>query len=240
MQPVATEKAFIYSLNSFGTLFPSISLLLRLILGSSTGCFDGIDSPIIEGYGVCKCSFACQASTNSSSLFRSVKSRTESVSLRYPLDQSGKEARGRSFHHGRFVMKLRQAAAKSPKYGVLISCLLFLTVYLVSVTIVHAVAINLIENESMGSIEGVEVRVGRGDLASDFFDHHPAYTTIDPNAPSKRERVYLLPYTISHLVIGVKYFAPLTIVCDGCASNLRKQVIQRKTEVFYKLIRIST
>jgi hypothetical protein len=59
-----------------------------------------------------------------------------------------------------------------------------------SVKIIHAVAVNLIENESLGVVEGVEVRVGRGELASDFFDHHPPYTTIDPNASSTLKNNY--------------------------------------------------
>ena len=38
-----------------------------------------------------------------------------SVNIPYPIQADGARSEGKSFHHGKFIMKLREAAAKSPK-----------------------------------------------------------------------------------------------------------------------------
>jgi hypothetical protein len=44
---------------------------------------------------------------------------SEGVALPYP-EPDGETVRGVSFHHGRFVMQLRRAAARAPKYTPLV------------------------------------------------------------------------------------------------------------------------
>ena len=63
-------------------------------------CLEGIDSPQVHGYAVFN--------------------GTESAELTYPPNSDGSLPIGRSFHHGRFVMKLREAAMNAPNVTVVI------------------------------------------------------------------------------------------------------------------------
>ena len=62
-------------------------------LGMET-CVDGIDSQMVQGY----CLFKGDAEAK----------------LMYPLEGLGDDVAGRSFHHGRFIQKLRHKAASCP------------------------------------------------------------------------------------------------------------------------------
>jgi len=68
-----------------------VAQLTKMNLGD---CLEGIDSASIHGY--------------------SIFWRDERVQLTYPQSADGTPLRGRSFHHGRFIMNLRRAAAKQP------------------------------------------------------------------------------------------------------------------------------
>jgi squalene monooxygenase len=57
------------------------------------------------------------------------------------LSESGGKPEGRSFHHGRFVQKLRGAAMRSP-----------------NVTVVESTAMDVVKNEWTGQILGVECK----------------------------------------------------------------------------------
>lgn len=61
-------------------------------------CVDGIDAQHVQGY----CLF---------------KNGKEAL-MQYPLDGMGPDVAGRSFHHGRFIQRLRQAAAAAPNVTV--------------------------------------------------------------------------------------------------------------------------
>ena len=64
------------------------------------------------------------------------------VKIPYPAnmtDQKGRKPQGRSFHHGRFVQKLRMAAMRTP-----------------NVTVVETTATSLIKNGDTGQVLGVE------------------------------------------------------------------------------------
>ena len=87
----------------------------------------------------------------------------KTVHIPYPSTEQG-----RSFHHGRFIMKLREFAIKAE-----------------SVDVLEGTVTGLVES-STGRVEGVRVSV------------------------DKRETVYR---------------APITIVADGCFSNLRSAVL---------------
>eukprot|EP01132_Coremiostelium_polycephalum_P010172 gene10172-12478_t len=57
-------------------------------------CFEGIDASTVHGYGIFK--------------------KGKGVKLSYPKDRNGAIINGWSFHHGRFVQKLRQKAMTAP------------------------------------------------------------------------------------------------------------------------------
>ncbi|KAF2456594.1 squalene monooxygenase erg1, partial [Lineolata rhizophorae] len=121
-------------------------------------CLEGIEAVKCEGYDVFY--------------------GAQEVLIPYPAEAAGKarrgkKAEGRSFHHGRFVQKLRAAAAAAP-----------------NVTVVETTAKELVRNGWTGQVLGVESSTN---LRKDY------------------------------------YFAHLTIVADGHASNFRKFAHPRPT-----------
>ncbi|RCH77538.1 Squalene epoxidase, partial [Rhizopus stolonifer] len=97
-------------------------------------------------------------------------------SIPYPLDEiTGKKARGKSFHHGRFISNLRKAAISTE-----------------NVTVKELTVTSLIKEEN-GRVIGA--------------------TTLD-----KSNQEY-------------KFYAPLTIVCDGIFSKFRKEMTVKKPDV---------
>ena len=96
----------------------------------------------------------------------------------YPPDpETGLHPQGRSFHHGRFVQKLRGAAARAP-----------------NVTVLEATVKDLLKDTSSGNVLGVTCR-RKGEKEDEHF------------------------------------LASLTIAADGYASNFRKHLVKKKTEV---------
>jgi squalene monooxygenase len=88
-------------------------------------CLDGIDAIKVQGYAV-------------------VYYGNEVV-IRYPLNASKasdqKRPEGMSFHHGRFIAKLREAAMRAP-----------------NVTVIETTVSELIKNEWTGQVLGVECK----------------------------------------------------------------------------------
>ena len=87
-----------------------------------TDCLEGIDAVKVKGYNVIY--------------------YKEEVEIPYPADKdcpSGKRPEGRSFHHGRFVQRLREAAMRQP-----------------NVTVIESTASELIRNGWTGQVLGVE------------------------------------------------------------------------------------
>jgi len=123
------------------------------------GCLDGIDSPCSHGYVV-------------------FKQDGSSVRLQYPPDPvAGANPVARTFHHGRFIMRLREAArAAAP-----------------AVTLREGTVKRLIEDEATGRVVGVQY-VHKSDGG----------------------------------VVTCEARAPLTIVCDGCNSDFRRQMVPSK------------
>ncbi|KAF9195087.1 Squalene epoxidase [Haplosporangium sp. Z 11] len=123
-------------------------------------CLEGIDAIPTYGYGVIRGS--------------------EHVHIPYLIDpETGKQGQGRSFHHGRFIQKLRAAASQTP-----------------NVTVVEATV-----NEITYDEDGVRV-IG-------------VTCTQKKRAAGTEENV------------TTQYFAPLTVIADGCFSKFRKQFIQK-------------
>lgn len=92
-------------------------------------CLEGIDAIEVDGYNVIL--------------------RGTHMKIPYPVDKStGSAPQGRSFHHGRFIMKLREAAKATS-----------------NVTIVEATATSMIKSSS--DVIGVQATVG--DLPALFF-----------------------------------------------------------------------
>ncbi|EFA77704.1 squalene monooxygenase [Heterostelium album PN500] len=128
-------------------------------------CFDGIDATPAYGYGIFK--------------------GTDGVRLSYPRESNNspaKVANGFSFHHGRFVQKLRNMASM-----------------VAAVNLVQGTVKSLIEDDSSNTIVGIKYTTQL--LGGDAL--------TDNDKPQLIER---------------EAFAPLTIVVDGCFSNLRKSL----------------
>ncbi|KAH9797016.1 Squalene monooxygenase [Citrus sinensis] len=98
----------------------------------------------------------------------------KSTKLSYPLGSFNSNVAGRSFHHGRFVQRMREKAASLP-----------------NVRMEQGTVTSLLERN--GTIKGVEYKTKTG-------EKHTAY-------------------------------APLTVVCDGCCSNLRRNLCNPKVEI---------
>ncbi|KAG0129019.1 squalene epoxidase-domain-containing protein [Tuber indicum] len=81
-------------------------------------CLEGIDAIPVYGY---QCIY-----------------HGEGVTIPYPRGQDGRAPEGRSFHHGKFIMKLREAARNAP-----------------NVTIVETTAREIVKDESSGQVLGV-------------------------------------------------------------------------------------
>ncbi|KAL0365673.1 UNVERIFIED_CONTAM: Squalene monooxygenase SE1 [Sesamum angustifolium] len=134
---------------------------LKLVELGMEECVHGIDSQQVYGYALYK--------------------EGKYAKLTYPLQEFSSDVSGRSFHHGRFIQRLREKAASLPKYG--FPFLLtnpnnpFWLTFLGTVT-------SLIEEK--GTVKGVKYKNKDGQ--------------------------------------DIKTYAPLTIVCDGCFSNLRKNL----------------
>jgi len=62
------------------------------------GCVEDIDGVEVKGYVV-----------------MTGPEGREAIPLDYPVQDTGHRVSGISFHHGRFVMQLRRAAARAPK-----------------------------------------------------------------------------------------------------------------------------
>ncbi|KAL7315953.1 Squalene epoxidase [Mucor circinelloides] len=120
-------------------------------------CVEGIDGIPCYGYGVIR--------------------QGETVEIPYPIDsETEKQAVGKSFHHGRFIQKLREAASSTE-----------------NVTVKEATVNSLLREENGDKVIGV-VAQSKADEES-------------------------------------KYYAPLTIVCDGLFSKFRKEFTTKTPDV---------
>lgn len=127
---------------------------LKLVELGMEECVSGIDSQQVYGYVLYK--------------------EGKYAKLTYPLQEFSSDVSGRSFHHGRFIQRLRQKAASLP-----------------NVRMEQGTVTSLIEEK--GTVKGVKYKNKDGQDA--------------------------------------KAYAPLTIVCDGCFSNLRKNLCVPQVDI---------
>ncbi|XP_073124406.1 squalene epoxidase 3-like [Henckelia pumila] len=127
---------------------------LKLVELGMEECVSGIDSQQVYGYVLYK--------------------EGKYAKLTYPLQEFSSDVSGRSFHHGRFIQRLRHKAASLP-----------------NVRMEQGTVTSLIEEK--GTVKGVKYKNKDGQ--------------------------------------DVKAYAPLTIVCDGCFSNLRKNLCVPKVDI---------
>ncbi|KAG0464889.1 hypothetical protein HPP92_019053 [Vanilla planifolia] len=127
---------------------------LKLIELGIEDCVEEIDAQRVVGYALFK--------------------DGQNTKLSYPLEKYGSNVAGRSFHHGRFVQKMRQKAISLP-----------------NVQMEEGTVTSLLEEN--GIVKGVTYKNKSGE--------------------------------------ELKACAPLTIVCDGCFSNLRRSLCSPKVEV---------
>ncbi|KAF9161424.1 Squalene epoxidase [Actinomortierella ambigua] len=148
-------------------------------------CLEGIDSIPTYGYGVIR--------------------GKESVHIPYLTDpETGKTYQGRSFHHGRFIQKLRAAASAVP-----------------SVTVVEATVNDVAKDDNGIRVLGVQCTLKK--------DGDNAGAPTDEAAAAQGDNQ---PTIITTSAKGqVKYYAPLTVIADGCFSKFRKHFIQKPVSV---------
>ncbi|XP_024538071.1 squalene epoxidase 3 [Selaginella moellendorffii] len=130
---------------------------LKLVELGMKDCVDEIEAQRVHGYA----------------LFKDGRD----AKVGYPLKGRSEDVAGRSFHHGRFVQRLRQKADS-----------------LHTVKLVEGTVLSLIEGD--GIVKGVRYRVKKEDG-----------------------------------VQVVEAYAPITFVCDGYSSNLRKNLCTPKVDV---------
>lgn len=130
---------------------------------------EGIDATTVKGY--------------------SVIYHGESVSIPYPTrPDDGKRYEGRAFHHGRFIMKLREAARKAP-----------------NVTVVETTATDLVKGQIGGEVLGVTALTDR---RKDYF--FGSLTVIADGYASKFRK----QYRAQAPVVKSKFFALELIDAD--------------------------
>ncbi|KAF2400576.1 SE-domain-containing protein [Trichodelitschia bisporula] len=112
-------------------------------------CLDDIDAIPVHGYEVIY--------------------HGEAVEIPYPVGPNGKRPEGRSFHHGRFIGKLRAAAMRAK-----------------NVTVVETTAVDLIKDDETGQVLGVECKT-KGEKEY-YFGH---LTAIADGYASKFRKDYI-------------------------------------------------
>lgn len=120
-------------------------------------CLEGIDAIPVKGYDV-------------------IYYGTE-VNIPYPQNAASKgvRAEGRSFHHGRFVQRLREAAMRNE-----------------NVTVIETTATEIIKNGWTGQVLGVECTTNR---EKDYYFGH--LTIIADGYASKFRKEYIRPQPVS-------------------------------------------
>nr|GMC89617.1 squalene monooxygenase-like [Ipomoea batatas] len=127
---------------------------LKLIELGLEDCLGTIDAQRVYGYA----------------LFKDGRS----TKLSYPLEKFESDVTGRSFHHGRFVQRMREKAATVP-----------------NIRLEQGTVMRLVEED--GTVKGVQYKNKDGQELTSY--------------------------------------APLTIVCDGCSSNLRRSLCDPKVDI---------
>nr|GMC83569.1 squalene monooxygenase-like [Ipomoea batatas] len=127
---------------------------LKLIELGLEDCLGTIDAQRVYGYA----------------LFKDGRS----TKLSYPLEKFESDVTGRSFHHGRFVQRMREKAAT-----------------LSNIRLEQGTVMRLVEED--GTVKGVQYKNKDGQELTSY--------------------------------------APLTIVCDGCSSNLRRSLCDPKVDI---------
>lgn len=124
--------------------------------------------------------------------------------LSYPLEKFHADVAGRSFHNGRFIQRMREKAATLPKYAFL--PMFFHVFYLILSLCINAdniLCVRLLCNS---------VRLEQGTVTS-LVEENGSIKGVQYKKRDGQE---------------LKAYAPLTIVCDGCFSNLRRSLCEPK------------
>jgi squalene monooxygenase len=159
-------------------------------------CLAGIDATPVRGYAVAKAG--------------------ETVHIPYP---GGRE--GRSFHHGRFIVKLREKVLGEAEKG--------------SVDVVEATVQELLECDLTGRVLGVkatrkakaEAPVANGHANGDANGHANGHANGDANGHANGHANGAANGDAQQDSTPTQesFFADLTIIADGCFSNFRTSVL---------------
>lgn len=136
----------------------------------------------------------------------------KNTKLSYPLEKFHSDVSGRSFHNGRFIQRMREKAATLSKYTFLPSYRFAVTYYsLMLVKIcpffifLSLIMINLL----------FSVKLEQGTVTS-LLEENKTISGVQYKTKDGQEHTA---------------YAPLTIVCDGCFSNLRRALCNPKVKL---------
>ena len=125
-------------------------------------------------------------------------------------EEAGEEVAGRSFHNGRFVMRLREEAARVE------------TVKLVEGTVVSLLDAqgDRHDADSSAPVAGVRYRVKSDGADGDGDEEEEEWEENEDGKQKKKKKK----------TQELDVFAPLTVVCDGMFSSLRKNLSNARVE----------
>ena len=197
-----------------GELLQPGGVLALRSLGLET-CVDGIDAQKVHGYAMYMDGKESKVEYPTDDIFiRSRRRNADAVSggesnsgeQNESSQQEDVEIAGRSFHNGRFVMRLREEARKVK-----------------NVNLIEGTVTSLLDKEGSKHDDKSDKPVGgvrfRVTLKNQKLEENSTSNTVDANDNLKAKKTR-----------DVDVFAPLTIVCDGMFSSLRKTLSTAKIE----------
>ena len=125
------------------------------------------------------------------------------TTLSYPLEKFHSDVAGRSFRNGRFIQRMREKAATLPKY---FSFLFTLKLFYGPKTLI-TVSCTTTSNGCPCNF-AFSVRLEQGTVTS-LIEEKGTIKGVQYKTKTGQE---------------MTSYAPLTIVCDGCFSNLRRSL----------------
>lgn len=128
----------------------------------------------------------------------------KNTKLSYPLEKFDSDVSGRSFHNGRFIQRLREKASTLPKYTNFYHLLRKMFLKRIFFPL-HALIV--------GNVCSVKLEQG---TVTSLVEENGIIKGVNYKTRSGQE-------------LTAK--APLTIVCDGCFSNLRRSLCNPKVNI---------
>lgn len=131
--------------------------------------------------------------------------------LSYPLEHFHPDVAGRGFHYGRFIQRLREKAASLSKYSFLLP------------SKDHHFNLSTTYLHPFSSFFLFSIRLEQGTVTS-LIEHDGTIKGVQYKNKTGEE---------------LTAYAPLTIVCDGCFSNLRQSLCNPKVKMLHQTYQVT-